>query len=233
VDPAEFTVKAAVVSTPAAPAQGEAANPPQQRALASAKWEASKSLRVEEDPRISLSDADRAARRDALTKVSQLSMGFSIAVRSITGLRTSLTQAQESWKRPGGGPRIPENVTKAADELLKKIDEIYPLLATLPDEQPGLGDAGPPLVARPATLTRRIARIMMGLESFTAAPTASTLEEIPVLQKEAREIGEKIQKLVTEDLANLNKLMREASIPYISMPFGGGGRGGRRGGAPQ
>jgi hypothetical protein len=38
-----------------------------------------------------------------------------------------------------------------------------------------------------------------------------------------------VLKLVTEDLPNLNKLMREANIPYINPPAGTGGGGGRRG----
>ena len=41
----------------------------------------------------------------------------------IVGMRTNLSAAIEAWKRPGA-PQVPDNIKKAADDLLKKIDVI-------------------------------------------------------------------------------------------------------------
>ncbi|MBI1737626.1 MAG: hypothetical protein HYR58_00055, partial [Acidobacteria bacterium] len=205
VDPGTFTVKIKVGET-----------------------EQSKTITVEEDPRVTISAEDRAARRKAINDLTPIFVQATLAQRGIVGLRTNLSTAMESWKRPGG-TRVPENIQKAADELLKKIDEIYPLFGTPPSEAPSLGNAGPPIVERPAPLQNRVGQILGSLEGFTAAPTARQLEDITTLTPLVKDAAEKVQKLVMEDLANLNKLMREANIPYITMPAGAGGGGGRRG----
>jgi hypothetical protein len=224
VEPGEYTVKVAHVTLPqrAAGAQGPP-QPPQ------TKWESSKKVTVEEDPRVEISAADRAARREALRRAQQAQVQVVNTQRMLVTLRTNLTQAQASW-RGAGAPRIPENVRKAADELLKKIDEIYPNFANLPtDPQAGLGAAGPPLVQRDPTLGQRIGTVTGPLNSFTAAPTKWMLEEIEYVQGRIRELSEQVRKLINEDLANLNKMMREANINYIQPPAGAGGGPGRGG----
>jgi photosystem II stability/assembly factor-like uncharacterized protein len=231
VDPGEYTIKAAVIALPQAPA-GQAeqapAGPPGPRAQPTVKWEATKTLLVEEDPRVEMTAADRAARKDALAKLAQLGQGAVFAQRTIVGLRTSLTQAQEAWRRPGA-QRIPEEIRKTADELLKKIDEVYPTFAQLPTEAPPLGDAGPPRVERPTPLPQRITQIAAQIDGWSAAPTATQLEWIPILQRQLQEASAKVQKLVQEDLANLNKMMRDAGLNFIHVQIAPGG-GGRRGG---
>jgi len=186
----------------------------------------SKTFAVEEDPRVTISAEDRAARRKAITELGPLVRQATLAQRGIVGLRTNLNTAMESWKRPGG-TRVPENIQKAADDLLKKIDEVYPLFGTPPAEAPSLGNAGPPIVERPTPLQNRVGQILGSLEGFTAAPTARQLEDMATLAPQIKDAADKVQKLI-EELGNLNKLMREANIPYINMPAGGGG-GGRRG----
>jgi hypothetical protein len=224
VEPGEYTVKVAHVTLPQrAPGAQGPPQPPQ------TKWETSKKVTVEEDPRVEISAADRAARREALRRAQQVQVQVVNTQRMLVTLRTNLTQAQASW-RGAGAPRIPENVRKAADELLKKIDEIYPNFANLPtDPQAGLGAAGPPLVQRDPTLGQRIGTVTGPLNSFTAAPTKWMLEEIEYVQGRIRDLGEQVRKLINEDLANLNRMMREANINYIQPPAGAGAGPGRGG----
>lgn len=190
--------------------------------------EQTKAIVVEEDPRITISAADRAARRKASNELGPLVTQGVMAQRGIQQLRQNLTSAMESWKRPGG-TRVPENVQKAAEELLKKIDEVYPFFGTPPTETPALGAAGPPAVERPVPITQRLTQLAVAIESVTQAPSARQLEDIGVYGAIVKEKAGMVMKLVSEDLANLNKLMREANIPYINMPTGGGPGGGRRG----
>ena len=79
--------------------------------------ELSKPLQVVEDPRIIFSADDRAKKKAALTKLQPLVPQSTIAQFTIVNLRTNLNTAIESWKRPGSTP-IPDNVKKAADDLL-------------------------------------------------------------------------------------------------------------------
>jgi hypothetical protein len=191
------------------------------------KNEQSKRLVVEEDPRIEISAEDRIARRRALDQLAQLAGPATQGQRSVTGLRTSLGSTIEGWKRPGPG-RPPENVQRAAEELLKKVDATCKLFAN-PNQcgeraTTGLGAAGPPLVAADPPVTQRILQLMGGIEGYTAAPTAWQLEQIRLLQGKLNDASAQARRLVQEDLPALNKLMNEAGIPHFAVP--GGGRAG-------
>jgi photosystem II stability/assembly factor-like uncharacterized protein len=208
VDPGTFTVKVKVGDLP----------------------EQTKTIVVEEDPRVTISAADRAARRKAINDLGPVVAQAVVAQRGIQQLRQNVNTALEAWKRPGpGGMRVPENVQKAGEELLKKIDELYPTFGQIPSATQQLGAAGPPAVEQPTPITTRLTQLAGAIESVTQAPSARQLEDIATYGAIIREKAPLVLKLVTEDLANLNKLMREANLPYINSPAGMGGGGGRRG----
>jgi hypothetical protein len=203
VDPGEFTVKVKV---------GEK--------------EATRAAIVQEDPRITMSAADRQARREALNQLMPKLGPVVLAQRAITALRTSLVSEMDAWKKPGAA-KVPENVTAAADALLKKIDDLYPNFGTPPSEQRGLGDAGPPLVVRPAPVPQRMLQLYGQLANYSAAPTAWQLDQIKVLSAKSDELSAAVKALVETDLAALNKTMNEAGVAHIAAPAAGGRGGGR------
>jgi uncharacterized membrane protein YgcG len=202
--------------------------------VSAGKSEQSRKLVVQEDPRIEISAEDRIARRRALDQLVQMAGPAMQGQRSMTALRTSLSNEIEGWKRPGAA-RAPENVQRAAEELLKKVDGTCKLFAN-PNQcgeraTTGLGAAGPPLVATDPPVTQRILQLMGGIESYTAAPTAWQLEQIKLLQTKLNDAGAAARRLSTEELAALNKLMNEAGVAHIAAPAGGrGGAGGPGGG---
>ena len=175
---------------------------------------------MEEDPRITISASDRAARRQALNQLSQMATTAVAARRSITGVRTALNTAIENWKKPGAA-KPPENVQKSAEDLLKRVDETCRKLATpaqCGDRAQGLGAAGPPLVYIPPPITQRVTQLLGGIENYAAAPTQWQLDQIKLLQPMLTEANAAARKLATEDLAALNKMMSDAGVPYISAP---------------
>ena len=97
-------------------------------------------------------------------------------------------------------------------------------------EELGLPWRGPPRVERPTPLPNRLAQIAGQFDGWSAPPTATQKEILAEIAPKIQEAAEKVRKLVTEDLANLNKMMRDANIPYITVPQAGGPGGGRRGG---
>ncbi len=188
----------------------------------------SKIVKVSEDPRINFTSEDRAKKKAALNQIQPLITQASIAQFTIVTLRTTLSASIESWKRPGA-PQVPDNVKKAADELLKKIDDAYPTWGTPPAFVNPTGSAGPPLVDLPTPLNQRVTQLAFGIEGTSAAPTDWEMSQIQILLKRVPEAAGIVRKLAGEDLEALNKMMREANIQYISMPaIGGGGGGGRR-----
>jgi photosystem II stability/assembly factor-like uncharacterized protein len=187
------------------------------------KMEQSKKIVVEEDPRITISSEDRAARRQALTQLSQMASTALLGQRSMTGLHTSLNTYVEGWKRPGAA-KPPENVQKAAEDLLKKVDETcrkFANPAQCGERGPGQGTAGPPLVYTPPAITQRVGQLLGGIESYTAAPTTWQLDQIKLLQGMLSDANTAARKLAQDDLAALNKMMNDAGVPHIVVPGGG------------
>jgi len=205
VDPGEFTVK-----------------------LTMGSKELTKKVVVEEDPRVQISDADRAARRKAINDLTELQLQATQAQRQITGLRTAVQNALNSWRAPG--MRVPDNVRQAAEDLLKKSQEVCEKLATrqqcgtAPAEQ--LGSAGPPLQPQPPTFGQRIGVVLGQLENWTAAPNSWQLGEITKISGPLRDAAAQVRKLATEDLAALNKLANEAGVPHIRVAPAAGEPGG-------
>jgi photosystem II stability/assembly factor-like uncharacterized protein len=187
------------------------------------KTEQSTKIVVEEDPRITISAEDRTARRQALTQLSQMASTALLAQRSMTGLHTSLNTYIEGWKRPGA-TKPPENVEKAAEDLLKKTEETCRKFANpvqCGERGPGQGTAGPPLVYTPPAITQRVGQLLGGVESYTAAPTAWQLDQIKLLQGMLSDANAAARKLTQEDLVALNKMMNDAGVPHIVVPGGG------------
>jgi photosystem II stability/assembly factor-like uncharacterized protein len=197
VEPGEYTIKIAVGSN-----------------------EVSKTLVVEEDPRITISPADRAARRQAVLQLYELAKTAQRGQKTTTGLKDSLAAAMESWRQPGGA-KVPENIQKAADALAKQVDEVHGKFVAPPQ---ALGSAGPPLSYTPPPFAQRINRLLGAIEGYTAAPTSQQTQELETLSKQVGETMGRLQRLADEDLAGLNKMMNEAGIQHIRVapPEGAG-----------
>ncbi len=177
------------------------------------KNEVSKTVKVEEDPRITISAADRDARQKALMDLYDMARRANRGQRTVTALKTSLTAPMEAWKKPGAA-KIPENVQKAAEALAKQVEELHGKFVA-PQQPPG--SAGPPLTYTPPPFSTRVGRVMFAIDGYTAAPTPQQAEEIASLSKLLGDALDRLKKLTEEDLAALNKMMNEAGIPHITV----------------
>lgn len=204
IDPGEYTVK-----------------------IKRGETEISKTFNVIEDPRVIFSAADRAKKREALQKFQPIAARATIAQFTIVNLRTNINNAIEAWKRPGAA-RIPDNIKKAAEDLLKKIDEAYVNWGTPPPLASSASQAGPPLVELPQPLNQRATQLLFAMENASAAPTEWELAQIEILSGKIPTAADEVRKLVSEDLAALNNMMLEARIQHIQAPTIPGAGGGQR-----
>ena len=69
---------------------------------------------------------------------------------------------------------------------------------------------------------RRVLQLMGGIENYAAAPSATQLEQIKILQGLLASASVDSRKLTQEDLPALNKMMNEAGVPFITIPRAGG-----------
>ncbi len=186
----------------------------------------SKTVAVEEDPRVTMSAEDRAKRRQALTRLYGMTREADGGRRKIVALQTSITTLTDGWKRPGT-PKVPDDVKKAADDLLARVKEV---VGTFEVERGGqLGGAGPPLKYTPPPLNQKIGRLMGAIDSYSGPPTARQVADIDELAKELEPALAVVKKLTDEDLPRLNKMMADAGVPYISADTDPATPQGRRG----
>ena len=195
-------------------------------AIAAAGKTETKTVAVEEDPRVTMSAEDRTKRRQALTKLYGLSKEADTGRRKIVALQTSLTQLTDGWKRPNA-PKVPDEVKKSANDLLDRVKEVS---ASFENQRGGqLGGAGPPLTFTPPPVTQKIGRLMGAIDGYSGAPTERQFQDIDQAAAELEPAMAMVNKLTTEDLPKLNKMMADAGVPYVSAdtqaPAGGGRRG--------
>jgi photosystem II stability/assembly factor-like uncharacterized protein len=203
VDPGEYTVK-----------------------IKAGTKEATQKLTVEEDPRITMSAADRATRRAALDELYAMAKTSSKDRKTIVGLQVALKTAIDQWKKDAAkkeGVKIPEDVQKQAEALQKKVDEVAKKYQR---EKQGLGNAGPPFEWRPAPLPDQVEVLMEDIDGFAAAPSAQQTEKIAELRPQVSDGSAQVKRLIEEDLPALNKKMNEAGVPHIVPNPDGANKGG-------
>jgi photosystem II stability/assembly factor-like uncharacterized protein len=176
---------------------------------------AEQKVNVEDDSRVTISDADRAARRAAIEVLYAMAKTLDKDRKTIGGIKEALKSAREQWKKDAGKPnatKIPEDIQKAADELQKKVDAVAEKFIR---EREGLGNAGPPLEWKPDPLPGQVQDLLEDLDGFVAAPGSQQKDKLAELAPLANEASAQVKKIAEEDLPALNKKMNDAGIPHI------------------
>jgi photosystem II stability/assembly factor-like uncharacterized protein len=189
-----------------------------------------KTVAVEDDPRVSMSDADRLKRRTALTKLVTLTRDADGGRKKIVAMNIALTNLTQSWSKAGAAP-VPEAVKKATDDMMTKIKAVIGNFET--ERQQGqLGAAGPPARYIPPPISQRIGRLMGAIDSYSAAPTSRQLADIQQAESDLTPALAEVNRLFDE-MPKLNKMLADAGVPYFTVDLNNvpppqQGRGGNR-----
>ena len=181
-------------------------------AVAAAGKNESKTVMVEEDPRVTMPAEERSKRRHALTRLYSMAKEADQGRRRIVATRTSLTTLTDGWKR-AGAQQVPDAVKKSADDLLVKVKEVAGVFEV--QREGALGFAGPPLTFTPPPVNQKINRLLNAIDSYSAAPTARQLVDIDQASSELEAGLSALKKLTDEELPRLNKMMADAGVPYV------------------
>jgi hypothetical protein len=173
-----------------------------------------KTVAIEDDPRVTMSDADRLKRRTALTKLVTLTRDADGGRKKIVAMNIALTNLTQSWSRPGAGP-VPDAVKKATDDMLAKIKAV---IGSFEMERPQgqLGAAGPPPRYIPPPISQKIGRLMGAIDGYSATPTVRQLADIQQVEGELAPAITQVNQLFDE-MPRLNKMLADAGVPYFTV----------------
>ena len=186
---------------------------------------------VEDDPRATISAEDRARRRTAITRLSDMAKQADEARRKIVAMNTALTNLTDSWKRPG--VTVPDAARKAVDDMSARIRPVLPVFE--PPRPAGpvqLGAAGSRGPYTPPPVNQKITRLLGFIEGYAGTPTSKQLSDI---EDCAAQLAKGVAGVnpIFDDFPKLNKALADAGVPYLtvdtnSVPAPTFGRGGGR-----
>jgi photosystem II stability/assembly factor-like uncharacterized protein len=167
-------------------------------------------VHVEQDPRVHITVADRAARHAAIMQLYSMYKTADDGQKLMAGLKKSLDDAVASWKKPDA-PKVPAPIIAQAEALQKKVDALRPQFISAG----GFG-AGGPLHYTPPPVPMRVGRLMLQMDSYSAAPTPPEKDELAALSQELDKDMAALHTLIDKDLASLNKALNQAGVPHIT-----------------
>ena len=175
----------------------------------------SKTVEVEQDPRIQVPETDRDKRRQTIDTLVTLTREADAARKRAVAIHTALTNLTESWKQPYA-PKIPDAIKKSADELLARSKTVADRFeAPAGGRGGGGGGAGAPPPYKPPPVTQKIGRLLGALDNYTGAPTSFQLSEALDAAAQLKKDVAELDKLAAE-VPRLNKMMSDAGIPYFN-----------------
>jgi photosystem II stability/assembly factor-like uncharacterized protein len=176
--------------------------------------ETTKTVRVEDDPSVSISAQDRARRHAAVMQAYELYKAAAAEADIVRTLRTNLTAVRDSWKADHR-PSVPDTVSRQADEFSKTVDDLSQLF----DGRQG-GGLNVGLTYVPPPVPARLAAVLYNLQSYSAAPRQQDLDKLAELAVVAHTASERLTRAVGIDLASLNKAINDAGVPHIIVATG-------------
>lgn len=173
--------------------------------------QATKTVNVSDDPDVSMSNADRAARRVAMMRAYELYKSTLDGANRLRAMREALAATIKVWKAEGAAP-VPDPVRKQADTLSHEADELAPLFIGNPDP------LNEPLVRLPPPLPERVAHVLFILENYSAAPRPRDAGELSGLARLEHDAMQRLHQTIDVDLKSLNQALAAAGVPYIAVP---------------
>jgi hypothetical protein len=164
------------------------------------------SVKVEEDPRVQISAADRKVWYDAVMAAGKVLGEADRANRTVTTLRQQLAALTESLNRRT--PRPSEAVTKAVRDLADKVNALSRRFT----RQAPAGFAGAPLGDEPDPVMPRAQGLFGAMNSMTAPPTTQQREAAARVAKQVADLAAQVNAVRDKDVPALNKLLLDNGI---------------------
>jgi hypothetical protein len=165
---------------------------------------ASQTVRLEDDPRITISAADRKAQFDALQRMAKLAKEMDLGHKKAADLKKQMSALKKSLEK---SKDVPEAVTTAMDTLFEKAEGLEKKLTRRMTRFD-------PSQERP--LFFRLAMVYRALDGYTEAPSNDQLQRIDAYAEELHEQLTSLKEVVETDVPNLNRLLQEHQVARIT-----------------
>jgi hypothetical protein len=174
-----------------------------------------KSVTIEQDPRLQVSQSDRDKRRQAIDTLISLIREAEVARKKAVAIHSALVALTDGWKQPNA-PAVPDAVRKNAEGLLARSKTVADRFEAPAGGGRGGGAGAPPPYSAPP-VTQKIGRLLGTLDNFSGAPTSRQLAEADDASAQLKKDVAELNKLAA-DVPALNKSLSEAGVAYFNIP---------------
>ncbi len=193
----------------------------------------SMAIEVEDDPRVQMSNEDRAKKRQTIQTLVTMIKEAEEPRRKAVGMTTAMTNLLASWQAPNAAP-VPEGVRKAVEDFNARLRTAAAVFEAAGGGRGGRGGggggAGPPAGYTPPPVTQKITQLMGQIDAYSAPPTSKQMQDLAEDQTELKSGVGEINTL-WDEMPKLNKVMTDAGMQYFKVemsnaPAAAFGRGG-------
>jgi photosystem II stability/assembly factor-like uncharacterized protein len=172
--------------------------------------QAKQAVEVRDDPRVSLTDAERREWHEWARRAARLWGRADAADKTVARVKKQLAALEAALDKGERNPPAPEAVAAAARQLGARV---APLAAKLSRQAP-LGFAGAPLADEPDPLLTRARGAYFALGSYSGPPTAQHRRVIERTEKELDQAIAETNALL-EEVTKLNRLLVEHGLGRV------------------
>jgi hypothetical protein len=166
---------------------------------------ASRPIEVVEDPRVSLSEAERRLWYEQSRAAARIWARADAANRATTALKKQLGELQDALKKEG---RATPAIGDAAKALADKVEG----LARRASRQDPLGFAGAPLAEDPEPLLNQARGLYQVTAGMTAPLTPQHAAALVRVERDVAALAAEVNTALETDVPALNKLMLDAGL---------------------
>jgi photosystem II stability/assembly factor-like uncharacterized protein len=166
--------------------------------------ERAETFTVEADPRFDASFEDWKAQHDTLYKIYKLIPIIKAADNTTSSLKKKMNNVKAGLKEV---PDAPEEIKSGLERIVKEIDDVRLQL---------FGEPRDFYRAFRRSVRGRILSLVGAIGDHVGAPSPKQMQRLEDDSTQLKELVQKINNIIEEEIPKLNQLMIESNIPHIN-----------------
>ncbi len=176
--------------------------------LSHGDWSQTVDIQLVKDPRVEVGQADLIAQYELATEIWEALSESHQALGRIRDMRSQVEELTQRLDKAGYGDGIAELAETIGDQLTAIEEKIYQTR----------NESSQDILNYPPRLDNKILDVMSSVQSADARPTDGAIELFRDLRSELDGYLAELDGVVSEEIAQLNRLVREKSAPAVLIP---------------